>query len=201
MNRALQRPRRNNSVMKALIAVGSNLSDRGKLSKSIVAEAIDSVVSRTGHAAQVSRFYRTPAFPPGSGPSFVNAAFAVDWSGNAETLLSLLHEVEADFRRARDMRWAARTLDLDLIALGDMVCPDETEQTRWRRMPLEQAATVAPDRLILPHPRMQERAFVLVPLCEVAPDWRHPLTGRSVREMRDALPRDALAEIRPLDAD
>ena len=57
---------------------------------------------------------------------------------------------------------------------------------------------MAPDRLILPHPRMQDRGFVLLPLAEVAPDWRHPLIGQTVREMLEALPAAALEGIAPL---
>lgn len=146
----------------------------------------------------VSGFYRTPAFPPGSGPDFVNAAFAIDWPDPPETLLTLLHRVEAEAGRTRQARWEARVLDLDLIALGDCVRPDAETQTRWRMLPLDQAASRAPDRLILPHPRMQERGFVLVPMADIVPDWRHPLTGLTVAAMLAALPQAERAEIRPI---
>jgi len=194
----LQRPDCNNSFTMSLIAVGSNLPDRGVLSESIVIDAIAMVADRAGCAPRVSRLYRTPAFPPGSGPDFVNSAFALNWSDGPEALLALLHEVEARFNRIRRDRWTARTLDLDLIALGDRVCPDAQVQTRWRDLSAEEAAHVAPGQLILPHPRLQDRGFVLVPLADVAPDWRHPLTGLSVAEMLAARPREELAEIRPL---
>lgn len=88
-------------------------------------------------------------------------------------------------------RWGARTLDLDLIAVGGKVLPDAQTHKYWRDMPLDQQKTKTPNTLILPHPRLAERAFVLVPMLEVAPDWCHPVTGASVRQMSDALP-DAL---------
>ncbi|WP_438363037.1 2-amino-4-hydroxy-6-hydroxymethyldihydropteridine diphosphokinase [Nioella halotolerans] len=191
----MQRPDCNNSFTIALIAVGSNLSDRGAMSESIVRDAIAEVAARAGNVLSISSLYRTPAFPPGSGPDFVNAAFALDWPDGPEPLLALLHEVEAQFNRTRGARWQARTLDLDLIALGDRVCPDAEVQTRWRDLPAQEAAQVAPDQLILPHPRMQERGFVLVPLADVAPEWRHPLTGRTVAAMLSQRPDKEIAEI------
>lgn len=194
----MQRPQCNKSFTIALVAVGSNLSRGNLIPESIVSDAIDFVAGRAGCRPLVSRYYRTPAFPAGSGPDFVNAAFAVEWSDSPEALLDLLHEAEAAFGRMRTNRWEARVLDLDLIALGDTVRPDAGVQTEWRTLPMERAAQVAPDRLILPHPRVQDRGFVLVPLADIAPDWVHPLTGQSVVAMLAARPPEELAEIRPI---
>ena len=78
--------------------------------------------------------------------------------------------------------------------------PDPATQASWRALSPERQGQEAPDRLILPHPRMQDRGFVLLPLAEVAPAWRHPLIGQTVREMLDALPPAALEGIAPLSA-
>ncbi len=146
----------------------------------------------------VSRFYRTPAFPPGNGPDFVNAALAVETDLAPADFLALLHRTEAGLGRVRRERWAPRTLDLDLIAVGDVVLPDAQTHKTWRELGLEAQMSTAPDTLILPHPRLQERAFVLVPLADVASDWVHPVLGQSVAAMLDALPQSQRDEVRIL---
>jgi 2-amino-4-hydroxy-6-hydroxymethyldihydropteridine diphosphokinase len=130
----------------------------------------------------------------------VNAAFAAtppDGLG-ADEILAILHETELLFGRKRESRWGMRTLDLDLIALGDAVLPDAATQAQWRGLDPEAQRRLAPDRLILPHPRLQDRSFVLVPLADVAPDWRHPVLGLTVREMLAARPVAERSEVVPL---
>ena len=184
-----------NSHTKALVAVGSNLTSAAGPPEKTVSDAICAVGQATGTVPVVSRFFRTAAFPAGSGPDFVNACIALDWAGTAAELLAILHGVEADFGRVRGQRWAARVLDLDLLALGAQVLPDAKTHAAWRKMDLTEAGSQTPPTLILPHPRLQERGFVLVPLADIAPGWCHPVTGLSVTRMRDALAAADLAGI------
>ena len=146
----------------------------------------------------LSRFFNTPAFPAGAGPDFVNAAIRIETRLSAQNMLAALHEIEVDAGRERKVRWGQRTLDLDLIAMADEVLPDAATYLHWRDLPLDQQAKAAPDQLILPHPRLQDRSFVLVPLADVAPDWVHPVLGQTVVEMRDARPEAELASVIPI---
>ena len=149
--------------------------------------------------AAASRIWRTPAFPPGSGPDYANAAAVIRTSLAARDVLDRLHGIEARFGRDRGTgRWAARVLDLDLIALDDLILPDAGTLRRWIDLPPDRQRVEAPDQLILPHPRIQDRGFILGPLAEIAPNWRHPLTGRTVSGMLAALGPDALAGMTPL---
>lgn len=184
-------------IQQFLIALGGNLpsevGDPAQTLNAALAEFLQSGVA----VEAVSRFYRTPCFPKGAGPDYVNAAARLRFAGTAEALLRVLHEIEAHYGRERIERWGRRTLDLDLIAAGDTVVPDAETHAAWRSLPPDQQALNAPDHLILPHPRLQERAFVLVPLADVAPEWRHPVLGLTVSEMLEALPDKDISEVRP----
>jgi 2-amino-4-hydroxy-6-hydroxymethyldihydropteridine diphosphokinase len=181
-----------------LIAIGGNVSSLSGRPEETTTHSIVEIYQRIGSPIGISRLYRTPAFPAGSGPDFVNAAMALRSDKRPAEILAILHDIEAAHGRERKTRWGARTLDLDLIAAGNQVLPDRQVFEHWLSLDPERQKIEAPDRLILPHPRMQDRAFVLVPLAEVAPDWRHPVLGLTVAEMLADLPQTARAEVMPI---
>jgi 2-amino-4-hydroxy-6-hydroxymethyldihydropteridine diphosphokinase len=186
----------------SLVALGANLPFRGAAPETTLSSALASLVANGFPPVAVSRFFRTPCFPAGAGPDYVNAACSLRISADLSPLdlLAVLHRIEDDFGRRRHFRWGMRTLDLDLAAFGDSVFPDAAAQTRWRDLPAADQARLAPDQLILPHPRLQDRAFVLIPLADIAPDWRHPLLGLTVAQMVDRLDPAERAAIRPIPA-
>ncbi len=150
-----------------LVALGANLPSPAGPPPITLARALGSLKRRGIHPEQVSAFYRTPAWPDPDDPPFVNAVAAVRGDLAPAELLRALHEVEEEFGRVRLQRNAPRTLDLDLLDYDGRV-------------------EIGPPAL--PHPRIAERAFVLVPLLDVAPDWHHPQTGHSAAELLKAIP-------------
>ena len=181
-----------------LIALGANLSSAIGSPSETLRAAIDELSESGERVLRVSRFFATPCFPAGAGPDYVNACIVASGESRAAGLLSVMHQIEHKFGREREQRWGSRSLDLDLLAHGQEVLPDATSQAHWRMLSLEEQKVSAPNELILPHPRLHERAFVLVPLCDVAPDWRHPLLGRTVRQLCEELPQEARDEVKPL---
>ncbi|MCA0872715.1 2-amino-4-hydroxy-6-hydroxymethyldihydropteridine diphosphokinase [Seohaeicola saemankumensis] len=181
-----------------LIAIGANLpSDAGMPDKTLIS-AVSAMPSLGLAPRAISRFYATPCFPAGAGPDYVNAALQVETTMAANDVLAALHRIEARFGRRRDTRWGMRTLDLDLIAWGDLVLPDRATLRHWMTLPPGDQAQQAPQQLILPHPRLQDRGFVLVPLADIAPQWVHPVLGQTVIQMRNALPDAEIRAIRAI---
>ena len=184
----------------ALIALGANLNFGEMSPKSTILAAI-AELDRVGlPVTRLSTLYQTPCFPAGAGPDYVNAAGVVTLRHSMAPgdILACLHTVEAKFGRERVQRWGMRSLDIDLLALGESVLPDIETYLKWKNLLPNDQRSLAPDQLILPHPRLAERAFVLMPLADVASDWRHPITGLTVAQMLAALPAKDSAEVIPL---
>jgi len=150
------------ALQTAFIALGGNLGDVHATFRAALEP-----LGVLGQVVRKSSLYLTPPWGLLEQPEFFNAALELKTALGPEEVLGALLEIERLFGRERFGRWGPRTLDLDLLSYGGQVMGSE--------------------RLTLPHPRMLERAFVLVPLLEIAPRWTHPASGESAREALEKL--------------
>jgi len=145
-----------------------------------------------------SHHYQTPCFPLNAGPDYVNFVVEFEAVITPKKLLATLHEVEAQFGRERNERWGQRAIDLDIVAVDQLIVPNPEAIMGWVNLTLEEQVNRTPDELLIPHPRLQDRAFVLIPLAELRPNWVHPILDFTVQEMCDALPDGDKSAVTPL---
>ncbi len=187
-----------NEPISAIIGLGANLPSKVGAPRQTLCHALTLLESAEIEIKTVSHLYETPCFPAGAGPDYVNAVAILSTGLSAADLLSRLHRVEAEMGRERVSRWGQRTLDVDLLAYGKAILPDSAGFQHWLDLSVEEQSKRAPEQLILPHPRIQDRAFVLVPLAEITPDWQHPVLGRTAVQMRDDLNAEDTTQVKPV---
>ena len=178
-----------------LIALGSNIGLGKVLPLEIIKRAIVDLVKSDINLMSLSRFYETPAYPEGSGPNFINCAVKTKANYSSKELMQRLHQIEEKFERQRVYRWGARTLDLDLLALKGQVLPSRKIFQKWFDLSVSEQKKKIPSELVLPHPRIQDRAFVLSPLLDIEPNWTHPILNKTVVQLYEELPEHAKKNI------
>jgi len=145
------------------IGIGSNLGDR----KDNCRKAIKLLKENGIAVKKQSSMHETEPWGIKDQPKFINMAIEVETDKKPEELLRILKEIEKEIGRKETVKWGPRVIDLDILFYDDLILK-------------------TPD-LEIPHPLMHERAFILKPLCEIAPDKKHPITGKTVREMLENL--------------
>jgi 2-amino-4-hydroxy-6-hydroxymethyldihydropteridine diphosphokinase len=145
-----------------LIALGSNVSGHWGDPSSTLRRAIEEMSLQSIRIQKVSTFIETAPFGVTDQPSFINAVAKVKTRFTPEQLIVLLHQIEERAGRVRGQKWGPRTLDLDIIDYNGLVQGPVNNDT---------------SSLTLPHPGIEERSFVLAPIAEIAPRWKHPISG------------------------
>lgn len=146
-------------MKRAYISIGSNIGERFQHLKN----AVQSLHSHDGVSVlTISSIYETAPVGYTDQADFLNVVIAVETQLGAQQLLEKCQQIEQQLGRVRDIRWGPRTVDLDIL--------------------LYNGEDIATENLVVPHPRMHERAFVLVPLLEISPTVEHPVTGRKYSE-------------------
>ena len=153
------------------IGLGANLTPDGYASpREGCVAAVSALADEGVHLSALSRWYESAPVPISNQPWYLNAVAEATTELDAASALAALHLIERRFGRIRTERNAARVLDLDLLDFAGTV-------------------SGASD-LALPHPRLHERAFVLLPLGELCPDWVHPLSGIAIQDLIAMIPAD-----------
>jgi 2-amino-4-hydroxy-6-hydroxymethyldihydropteridine diphosphokinase len=159
-----------NASTRAFVALGANMPFDGVAGPALLARAVAAMQAAGLSLRALSGVWETEAWPQGSGqPDYYNAVAELDVGASTpQQLYEVLSQIERRFGRERRERWAPRTLDLDIIAMDGFV------------------GTFG--EVIVPHPRMRERAFVLAPLAEIAAGWRDPQSGLTAERLLAQLP-------------
>jgi len=162
-----------------LVALGANLPGPAGPPQAQCEAALARMPASGIAVVARSPWYETTPFPPSDQPRFINGIVAVETELAPGALLAALHAIERELGRVRSVPNAARTIDLDLIDYAGLV-------------------RQGPEPPVLPHPRMADRDFVLRPLADIAPAWRHPVSDMTVGELLARLPHDpGLIRLKP----
>lgn len=172
-----------------IVALGANLNGPdGQSPAETLDQALTLLIDKGCRLVAKSPWFETEPVPASDQPWFVNSVVVIETDHSAETLLNLCLEIENAFGRERNMRWEARVLDMDVVAYNDLISPPVPH---WADEEAQENI-----QLVLPHPRMHLRSFVLVPLVAIMPHWRHPVLGKRADELLASIKEDGV--VRPL---
>lgn len=160
------------ATSQVFLLLGSNLGDRPQ----VLASAREAIAAQAGHLVCQSAIYETEPWGITDQPAFLNQVLEIATSLLPEDLLRIMLNIEHDLGRVRYERWGARVIDIDMLYFGQTIMDSA--------------------RLTLPHPRIQDRRFVLAPLAEIAPDFLHPLLRKTSSDLlRDCPDTSAVSKL------
>jgi 2-amino-4-hydroxy-6-hydroxymethyldihydropteridine diphosphokinase len=178
-----------------LLALGSNQASTYGSSASVLNYALDVLKSRGLHPIAISHYYVSEPFGAVRQPPYVNAVVAVECAEPVGTLLRKIKRIERDMGRRAGVRWGPRVLDIDIVSHRSQYAAGQSlgwvdkhgRATIWRR-----------GQLALPHPEAHRRSFVLQPICDIMPQWHHPVINASAKQILKRLPPRRQSRLRRL---
>ncbi len=177
------------------LALGSNLPYGGMEPLQVIEAAITALQDAGLDQTRVSGLYRTEPVPKSDQPDFINCVITGKTHHKALEILDICQSIERIFGRERSTRWGARTLDIDIINYDHQIYPSLDE---WRAVADHVDVSTDMPKLVLPHPFMHQRAFVLRPLCDLVPGWSHPVYSRTATDLLSEQPeqdRDSVVAV------
>ncbi len=163
-----------------LIGLGGNLPSKFGKPDVTIAKGIERLKQCGLEDLVQSHVYETWAMPISEQPNFINVTISATTHLSAVEVLNKFQQIETELGREVGERWSARTLDIDLIAYGNSILPNKEI---WRGVVNDPDPAAYLEEPVVPHPRMHKRAFVLAPLMDIAPNWLHPVLGKTVAEL------------------
>ena len=185
-------------MTRCLISFGANIPGPFGEPRETLSRAQDELAKHKLILTKVSKLYSSVAFPDTTEPNYINGCLEITVDCTPDEVLDRLKNIEKKLGRKKKRRWSSRICDLDLLSFSDIIMPSHSVFNAWCKMSLRYQIIRRPNELIIPHPRLQDRAFVLKPLMDVASDWIHPVFNISVSEMIKFLPEHELETVIPV---
>ena len=132
-------------------------------------------------------------------PKYLNVGIRFSTNLNPSELIKFTSGLENKYGRKRRKRWASRTCDIDILLSDQKILPSQDYFEKWLKLDFSDQIKLVPNELVIPHPRLQERAFFLKPLYDLQPNWTHPFLNLNSKEMLDSLPLNEIQSIIKLD--
>ena len=186
---------------KYVVVLGSNLPSKFGNSAETLKKCVDEIRSYPSIKSLLeSNWYISSSLIDDKEPRYVNVGIRFNTNLNPIDLLNYTSGLEKRFGRKREKRWEPRTCDIDILLCNQLILPNKAHFQKWLKLDFSDQIKLSPNELILPHPRLQERAFFLKPLIDLQPDWIHPFLGMKAKEMLDSLPPNELENIKEINA-
>ena len=165
------------------IALGANINSSVGSPIETLKACIEKFEKKNISIKKMSNWYESEAFPNPLDPPFVNCCLSVETVFKPQELLNFFLRIEEVLGRKEKKRWGPRVCDIDILSQGQQILPNRSEFNYWYKMDFEIQKIKKPTELIIPHPRIQDRDFVLVPFCEIEENWFHPFLKKNIKKI------------------